>query len=173
MASIPGMAQSRLNQHIQGLDTIMRRLDAVGKAGPRIAAAGLTAGLGEITKGIRRELPPEYKHLSPAIKHRFKKRDRRGRILAKSGAAVGKPAVPKRKHAHKGGKGLSSQNIHWGILATGERVTKRRRRRGRMPPIFGDVVERGFTRAESAAEAKIVSKMKERFAKEAAKARAK
>lgn len=174
MASMSGAAAGRLNRHIEGLDTIQRRLEAVGKAAPRIAAAGIRAGLGEITKGIRSELPPEYKHLSPAIQHRFKRKDRRGRLVAKSGAGVGKKRIPKRKHAEDGGVGLSSQNIHWGILGTGERVTrKRRQRRGKMPPILGDVVEQGFNRAQSAAEAKIVQKCRAELDKVAAKAKAK
>jgi hypothetical protein len=135
----------------------------------KIARAGIKAGLREMAKGIRREIPAQYKDAKKAIGVNARKArvgDAKGQYQAKVGAGVGKKAKAPAERSGSG-VGLSAANIHWAILGTGERHTQTGASTGAMPAILGGIVQRGVATSEAAAIAAVQSKMAAQLAKSA------
>lgn len=160
------------------LDLMFRRL--AEKAAKNVAFAGIRAGMRVIVKGIKSEIPPHMKEAKKAIGSRFKRNTGKkdGVVQAKVGAAVGKKksvqaaAAKKAKATHGKGKkpgvGITSRNIHWLLLGTGDRTQKTTgRRTGIMPGM--SAVRLGFNKSEAAAIQKIKEVMRKGIAREAAK----
>lgn len=99
---------------------------------------GIGAGLGVVVKGIKSEVPSQYKDAKRAIGGSFR-RSRGNEFSAKAGASVGvkQKTLKKREAAQKakrdgkgkskGSVGIGARNIHWFILGTAQRSTGSKR----------------------------------------------
>lgn len=178
---------------ITGDKEIDRALENLEKKGARkVMRNGVSKGLRVIVKGIKSEVPSQYKDAKKAIGGSFKKAkggDANGQIQAKAGAAVGmklktlktREAKQKDKRAKagksKGSVGLGALNIHWAILGTKKRTrtkiggflkdSRGDKTTGKMPPILGQVVIDGFNKSEGAALAVITSTLRDGIEQEA------
>lgn len=127
----------------------------------KLEGQAIRAGLRIVVKRIKDRFPSKYRHLRTVVKSRY----RRGKV-AKAGAGVGKRKVPTRKHAHRGGVGLGSANIHWAVLSTSDRRTRDGAYRGRMPPILGDVVGSGWNVARHEAARAMLANLRKGIERE-------
>lgn len=149
---------------ITGDKKLDKALVAMGAATPAIGAAGLRAGVGVISKSIKKQFPTKYRK---NIGHKVKKK---GRLyVAKAGAGVGKKRKPAVERGARPGVGISANNIHWLVMGTGFRFTKNGRATGRMPAAYADAVRAGTMQAMSAAKKAIADKIAERMKNRAEK----
>lgn len=133
-----------------GAKELERKLNALASQGGKsVARATMTGAVGPLKKSIRRQVNAAT--ASQAMKRAARltigskvKKQPSGSYGAKAGFGVGKPTKAKRRKAkersaqgkagERKGVGLSSQNIHWFVLGTGERHTKSGKPTGRIKP---------------------------------------
>ena len=142
------------------LDKALRLIG--GKIAARVVVKGVRAGMGEIRKAIRAEIP--HASARRAIAHKFKKKKKRNDYWAVVGGGVGKRN--KGKGGTRGGVGISKQNIHWYLMGTKGRQSSRGYR-GAMPA--HPAVRRGFAKSGSVAMAKVQQKVRTELMKEITK----
>ena len=139
------------------LDKKLAELSA--KAAKRAGTSAVRAGMTEIAKGIRSEVPVgPTKNLKKSIGSKVAKSKggaRKGIAEARAGVNVGKKQV---KHA---------PHSHLVAIGTGQRTTKSGANRGVMPA--NDFVKRGFNKAQAAAKAKMLAKLGKEIDKAAKK----
>ena len=142
------------------------------KTARKVSAAGIRAALRVIANGIKSEIPPHMKDARKAIGMRFKRNTRKGDgiVTAKVGGGVGKKTKKKTtsKRSKRRGVGISSANIHWLLMGTGERTQKTTGRSTGVMPAVG-AVPRGFAKSKAAAFQKIKENIRKGIAREAAK----
>ncbi len=151
---------------LTGDKELIRKLNGLSRSGAKKAArAGLNAGATPVLKAARAAVNsasppagstgPGWDSLKKTARRALKKRFVKGKLDVKVGFGVGssksKAAKAKRMTAHErstygqGGAGLvrgvgiSEANIHWFVLGTSERRTKKRRT-GSIRPVLADVV---------------------------------
>lgn len=170
MAAITGIKFSgtveNFEEFIEGLESLQNDLPK------RAAAAGTRKAITIITRAFRRQI--DSSTASARMKRAAKKTigwrfaqggiDRLGKThepIAKTGFGVGKFTKAKRAvladgMAAKvkrggGGVGLSTQNIHWPILGTKERATKKGVKTGKMPPVLKGLAQQAVSASGTAA----------------------
>lgn len=116
-------------------------LKAVGtKIGNRAARVVLNKAVRMAAKKIKAQTPVRSVKRSIGGKVKTK----RGKVEAKAGAAVGiKKSAGAPKGGTHGGVGIAPANVHWYILGTVTRRTKKGASRGQMPP--HDIVKQGVS----------------------------
>lgn len=124
------------NQTIEGLDQLIRKLEALDKKGSgRVLAAMIRAQLNAIGKQMKSDVSSKVKEGRKGVRSRFKNNSKKNWVQAKVGFGVGKKskkvkAVKARKKG-RGGVGISSQNIHWWVAGTQQRFTGGKTRTGK------------------------------------------
>ncbi len=145
-----------------------RRLMLVGgKIADKAVTSGIRAGLGEIRRAIRAQVPnPSAKK---TIASRFKRKRKLGLTVAKVGAGVGprKQQNAGGSRGSRGGVGISKNNAHWYFLGTSQRTTTNGANRGSMPA--NNAVALGYARSSSAAMSKVKNKILAVLEREVAK----
>jgi len=111
------------------IDAALRRISDP-KSVNRIARKAITAGQRLVVSAIKREIPGSLKDAKAAIGSKFR-RAKTGQVSARVGAAVGKKQEA-RTRRKSGGVGIGAANIHWAILGTGQRFTRKGYARGAM-----------------------------------------
>ncbi|MSR60295.1 MAG: hypothetical protein EXS05_22085 [Planctomycetaceae bacterium] len=185
---------------VTGLPELDRKLkDLADKTVNKAMRAGFGAGLRVIVKGIKSEVPAQYKDAKRAIGGRIDKKGgaNRDEVRARAGVGVGMKkekidkasAKQKGKRAKRKGVGIGARNLHWFILGTAERSTGSKRTgshkagavsqrkltgkpvhsTGRMPPELAGITKGGFRKSEQTAIQTIRSKINEVIMREAAK----
>lgn len=147
---------------ITGDKALDRKLATLSTKGSRRArTAAVRAGMTQIARGIRSEVPVgETKALKKSIGSRVAKAKRgrnKGTTQAKSGVNVGKKKAKRAPHSHLV------------ALGTDRRDTESGRDRGVMPD--NDFVRRGFDKSAGTAKTKMLAKLGQTIEKEAAKAK--
>lgn len=165
---------------LAGVDALVRKLaDLKDSTSKKIAKAGVNAALGALAKRERAAVNGSgvSQGLKKAARETIGKRLKKasGQAVGKAGFAVGKPSKRKREKAadrakDKGrrGVGISASNIHWAVLGTGQRKTKRHAT-GVMPPSLHGLIEKAATGAEGEMLAAAAAKMRTVLEREAAK----
>lgn len=125
--------------NLKGLAEFKANIQRLGEAS-KTAARKYTVKLARrLVKDIKEQIPgSKLASVRKAVGSKVKSGD--GKIEAKVGFGVGKRSkTPKRSKASiaRGGVGMSKQNIHWYVLGTKDRTTKKGWRRGRMPAHLG------------------------------------
>lgn len=152
---------------VTGDRKLNRALQALGNKSGAAALAGVRAGLAEISKAIKQEVPTRIR---PAIAHRLKKNKRTGLYQGKAGGGVGsKRKTRKRVVRSRPGVGISKSNVHWYLLGTTGRQQKNGRRTGYMPP--NNAVRRGASKARGRLGAVMRKKIWERIQREVQRAK--
>jgi hypothetical protein len=117
---------------LTGIEECDKLLKAVGKKiGNRVVRTVLNRAVGMASKKIKAQT--SVRSVKRSIGKKVKAKG--GKIDAKAGGAVGikkSKGVP--KGGTRGGVGIGAANVHWYILGTAERRTKKGANRGRMPP---------------------------------------
>jgi len=165
------------------LNLKLNKLKAAGAN--RIARKALTKALRIGVKGVKANVPSQYKGAKKAIGWRMDQKGgkKRNEHRAKLGAGVGKgySAAPSGKR--KGtGVGIGGRNIHWFIQGTAERTRKKiggsfakynktatSKSTGEMPAVLKDVVKGGFKSSAASMNAVIRQTVIAELEKEAAK----
>lgn len=120
---------SSKSQYTTGDKALDATLAALGgKIAAKAMKSGLRSSVAVIAKAIKSDMP---KGLRKTIGSKFKD-FARGKIIAKAGAAVAKPQTES-KRRNRPGVGISANNIHWWMLGTKVRHTKKGVNRGAMP----------------------------------------
>ena len=152
---------------IKGDKKLARALQQLGKKSGAAALAGVRAGLNEYKKAIKQEVPVRVR---PAIASRLKKNRRTGIYEGKAGGGVGAKRNGRNKTPRKRrGVGISKNNVHWYLLGTKGRRTKRGRYTGVMPP--NNAVKRGAAKANPQVGLAVRKKIWERIEKQAQRAK--
>lgn len=137
------------------------------KVAEKAVASGIRAGLGELRKSIRAQIPQPA--VRKAVATRFKRRKKAGTVEAKAGFGVGKQKKLQTVRARPG-VGISKTNAHWYGLGTSERRQRTTgRRTGRMPA--SQAVTLGTSLGYGSAMNKLRAKTAAVIQKEAIKAR--
>ena len=175
---------SRVRQAISGERELLKALKGIDDAMvDKIAPAGMRGYLRETAKGIKSEIPGQFKSARKGIGNRFVKRDKRTKkVTAKAGSQVGIKKErrkawgeqAKAKRGNRSGVGISANNIHWAILGTSDRTRKTDgRNTGKMAPLLPGVVPAGVRKSKSAALAKFRELSKKELIRQARKRRKK
>lgn len=155
----------------KALDRKLARL--AGRDSGRARRAAAKAGITEIAKGIRSEVPVgPTKNLKKSIGGRVAKAKggpQKGVTEAKAGVNVGKKRGKRAPHAHLVGLGTKERTRRklGGKFAGVENPTAEQLGTGAMPA--DDFVRRGFDKASGAAKAKTLGKLAKEIEKAAAK----
>ncbi len=195
---MPGMNTASFERQVKALQA---GLDQFKESVQRkIARAALKQGMTVVNKAVKRGIPARWKDIKKLIGQRLLKRAAGEEIAGKVGVAVGGAgragsgkgdkfkAKKKKDRTGHAGVGVAAQNVHWFILGTAARMTKRSTMRhpqdgqylrgkgtegghstGTMPPQVPDIVRLGFERSYSAALAKIIEATRAGIVREAAK----
>lgn len=132
---------------VTGVKELDDRFQELGRKGmARVARSSIGKGLTVIKKAIQKAIPPAAKYadrghqtktIRGAIGTSMKVSKITGQQEAKVGAAVGKKQSAIRAFVRpgkkRGGVGISANNIHWYIMGTDRRYTRKKAYRGRMP----------------------------------------
>lgn len=146
----------------------------------RIARGGVSKALRVLAKGIKGKVPPQFKDIKKVIGVRMAK-SVGVNPSGKTGAGVGVKAKKRKEQKQKRDKkregrpgvGIGAENVHWFVLGTQDRKTKKGVSTGRMPPQVPDIVKDGVTSSWSAAQQKMIDHIRAEIPKEAAKLAAK
>lgn len=144
------------------LEALFARL--ADKTATKAEKAGVRAALTPLSRAIRSAInsspaPSAVKRAARATVGRSMKRAKsgigKGYTTAKAGFGVGKQTAKQKEkaseRAKKGrGVGLSKANIHWAVLGTKKRSTRKGKSTGAMPPLLEDVTQRAFSAAQRA-----------------------
>lgn len=137
----------------------------------RVARSALSKGARLSTKKIKAGIPSSLKSVRRSIGTSAKKNKLTKVWEAKAGAGVGK-----RKESRggtKGGVGISSRNVHWWFLGTGERRHKSGKSTGKMPAVGKGIVAKAVSSGGGEILSVIKQGVREGIEREAVKARAK
>ena len=149
---------------ISGLKDLRKTLDSLPPEARKSLWSGMQQGGTVILRSIRSRVPASYKSLKKALDKRFRKGSKSKPLVAKIGAGVGK-RQPKPERPKGRGVGITKDNVHWALLGTLKRFTRRGRKpRGAMPPILADIVAEGFAASEEAAMQKIEAVVAQKLA---------
>jgi len=154
---------------LTGQKELDRKLSEMSRSVVRkVAAPAVQRALTIMKKSIQSEIPPKYKSAKRSIGKRFNKAKtggNKGMVVAKVGAGVA--AKTKAKAVDRKGKrgvGLSPRNIHWAILGTQRRQSKKTNAdRGKMPATLADVVKSGIAKSEGQAMSQMVQTIRARI----------
>jgi len=126
--------------------------DVNRRIGTSVLSKALRHALRETAKKIRNEIPQRAgssrlaRAAKPTVSYSVKTKriflgDRYGRIIesAKVGFGVGKQKKPAKRD--RPGVGVGKANIHWFVLGTDERQTRRGANRGKIAPRFQGMIE--------------------------------
>jgi len=132
---------------VDGVDQIVRKLRRLRDSGADKAATSATrAAARVIEKGIKDAIPGQYRDAKKAVGRRV--RNRKGKVVAKVGAGVGKRPGKAKDRTKRGGVGLSKNNIHWAILGVQDRQTKSGSNRGQHGGFLAGVVQQGASNSQ-------------------------
>ncbi len=134
----------RIVTGLKEIDQALKQLER--KAANRIVRAGLRKGARLAAKQIKAKVPSRYKNIRKSVGFTVRKAKggpSKGITEAKAGFGVGTasqraksiPLSP-RARGKKPGVGISAQNVHWWVLGTDDRYTKKKKPikyRGSMP----------------------------------------
>lgn len=133
--------------NMEGLGKIVATLERLRAEGAdKAALAAARAAAKEFELGIKSAIPGQYRSARKSIGRRVRKR--RGEVVAKVGAGVGKRSAARGDRGKRGGVGLSKANIHWAILGVQDRQTAAGANRGRHDGFLRGVVTQGASQAE-------------------------
>lgn len=135
---------------IEGLNELQRELIAIRRKQPQIAARVLSAGLKEVAKELKSIIPDSLAGAKATVGQRVSKSDSDQRGKVGYGVGRGNRAMSRRSKV-SGGIGISANNVHWFVLGTKNRRTKRGFNRGRMPPLLQGTLARAVASSQSAA----------------------
>ena len=117
----------RDNDTIQGLDQILRKLTALEtKSIDKVLSAMIRGQMKPIEQQMKKDVDAKAKEGRKGVRSRFKNKKKKNFITAIVGFGVGKKrkTVPKVKPRGRGrGVGISSENIHWWVAGTANRLT--------------------------------------------------
>ena len=118
---------------IDELDRLLRKIPAA--QANRAARAGLLKGARLAARLIKAQIPSRYKGVRAAISGRLRRSQPGQPLTALAGAGRKSRRKTTPKRTSKGGVGISSANVHWFLLGTGERsrTSKGDAPTGRMP----------------------------------------
>ena len=160
-----------MTNSVEGFEQLERKLLKLGNAKQvkGVARNAIRAGQRVVVTAMKTKIPGRYKEARKAIGSTLKRvkfGESAGHVAAKVGAAVGKKKQKGPTKRSRRGVGLGARSIHWGILGTKERETKRGNRRfagphstGQMPAILAGVVQAGLAASGSEAVAKMKQNM--------------
>lgn len=159
---------------IDGLDTIIKRMDAIKKnGGTNVAQAMIRAGLNVIGKQMKKDLSPKVRAGRAGVRSRFKRNKKKGIVTAKVGFGVGKkrkkaPKVVNRKGNRKSGVGIAENNVHWWVAGTKQRTTGRTKsgkatgyaaqNRGRMPAMQPQLAAIAYAKSKGQIQREMVKR---------------
>ena len=165
---------------LQGLEAIHRTLNTTkDKIVKRATKAGINAGLVPLVRAMRVAVnasgaPPEVKRQArKTLAKRLRKW--RGETIGKAGFGVGRQTKVKRERAAarsssaRRGVGISSANVHWFVLGTEDRETKRGKPTGRIDELLKGVTTMAAGTAGPAMVEAARRKIQEVMAREVAK----
>ena len=114
------------------IDKKLKRLATTGSK--RIGQAMVSSLMTEVSKGIRKAIPPKQRSVKKTLGRKLKKNPETGMHEGKVGLGVGKRTKSKKQRdPKKPGVGISKQNVHWFILGTDHRFTQNAEYTGKMP----------------------------------------
>lgn len=139
--------------NLSGFAQFERRLRGLSdNAVRRIAVPVVNAGLKELVKSVRDQVPAKYEDAKRLVGKRIDRsqtNEGRHQCVGKVGFAVG------RIGGGKGGGKITARNIHWLVLGTKKRTTKAGANRGEMQAILAKCVEDGIAAASESAAAEM------------------
>lgn len=157
---------------VSGVDTILKRLDALEKKGKVVVVrAAIKGGLNVVVKQMKADTDPQVKEARKGVRSRFKKG--KTKIEALAGFGVGKRRKKKltkpvnSKGNRKGGLGISASNIHWWVAGTKKRTTgaKKGKRtgngfsnRGRMPAMQPGLARIAYQKSRGKIQAEMIKR---------------
>lgn len=167
---------------LKGLDDLLRKLDTIkNRTAKKAAKAGVNAGLTPLAQAMRAAVnaSPASAELKRAARQvigkRLKKKEGKD-YVGKAGFAVGKATKAKKEKAakrsadkSKKGVGLSQSNVHWFVLGTKDRRTRRSHSTGKIEGLLKGCVVQASSQAAQAMLEAARKKVSEVLAREAAK----
>lgn len=158
---------------ISGVEQLHKTIDQINDdVSKKDAAKVVRSVAANIAKAMRTEVTKSNasadlkRAARRAIKQRMKKAfgSKRGSSKeAKVGFGVGKPAEANRSGHNRGGVGVSSKNIHWFVLGTGERATNTGHATGRVQAVFAGLASKAVGGARLSALQKATDIYKKTF----------
>ena len=137
---------------LKGIDEALRNLDKIKASmftGPQKAA--MRASARELRKALNAAISASgasraaKRKARATVRHRvLRARGLRGNWAGKAGFGVGKSPI---KPATTRGVGISYRNIHWLVLGTQDRYTKKGKYTGRVPPLFKGLMSQAYNSA--------------------------
>lgn len=157
------------------LDHALEMLKSVAIGRVRRSAVG--KALRVIAKGMKGQIPPEYKEMKRAIGSRYAKEKGgpdRGETRAKVGLGVGMTSKKLKSFKRKDrpgqpGLGIQPENVHWFVLGTKSRRTKAGQSTGQMPALLENVIRQGYEASAASAASAMVDGIRQGLEREAAR----
>jgi len=179
--------KARIRNALSGQKELLAALKGIDDAMvDKIAPAGMRGYLRETAKGVKSEIPSQFKDARQGVGSRFVKRDKRTKLVtAKAGSKVGiktqrleamaeKASAKRGKKGSRRGVGISANNIHWAIMGTKQRTRKSDgASTGQMGPLLPGIVPRGVYKIKQQALAKFRELSRKEMVRQVQKLRAK
>lgn len=149
---------------------------SIAKESPSVITAGLKA-MGKVVLKHAKTLVP--KSIKPHIGSGFARKKKPGERTMRVGGAVGVTSSKakkasaksqKRKAANRGGVGISARNVHWWLMGTKQRQTKKTKANRGIMPGQPKIMQQAWNKSRSEAMRAMMDAVKKQLAKKAAQA---